>query len=90
MSDERRIDYPLCPYCGNKIYGFCPPDGDVRKVTLYCSSAECRGANLHGNMNGYDIKFTDLKVIYRVALPDATFGPLSAANEAAPRPDGDV
>lgn len=66
---ERRQDYPLCPYCGGKLLGFCPPDGDVKKATLYCSSGQCRGQALHGDMNGYDIAFTDLKVIYDNSSP---------------------
>jgi hypothetical protein len=67
VKAERRTDYPLCPYCQSKLYGFCPPGGGVAGATLYCSSGECRGANLGGTLNGYDIAFTDLKTIYTAA-----------------------
>lgn len=62
--EDRRLDYPICPYCGYHLVGFCPPDGDVKKATLYCESGECRGRSLHGNAGGYDIAFTDLKNTY--------------------------
>jgi hypothetical protein len=66
--EDKRLDYPVCPYCGYQLVGFCPPDGDIRKATLYCESGECRGRGLQGTMNGYDIAFTDLKNTYSTTI----------------------
>lgn len=58
---EDRTDDPLCPYCFSPVSGFCPPEKDIKSATIYCSSAKCKGMSLSGHMNGYDIKFTDVK-----------------------------
>lgn len=60
-----RKDYPLCPYCFSPCVGFSPKEGYINFATIYCSNADCKGISLGGYRDGYDIKFTDLKVIYR-------------------------
>jgi hypothetical protein len=56
---QKRIDYPLCPYCESKVVAFVPP-GRPQEISLYCSSAECKGMSRAGVLNGYDIMLNEL------------------------------
>jgi hypothetical protein len=49
----------LCPYCWSKIFVFYPP-GEPERISLYCSSGECRGLSVNGIANGYDIMLKDI------------------------------